>query len=46
MLGPGLTNQQKVDNLETLVNVLTTLATLIPNAGPCVPEKGPGDGVI
>ena len=45
-LGPGLPNLQKVDNLATCVNILTTFATLIPNAGPRVEQKGPGEGVI
>ena len=44
MLGTGLTNQQKVDNIETRVILLTMFATLIPNAGPRVPQKGPGWG--
>ena len=41
MLGPGLTNQQKVDNIETRVNLLITFATYIPNAGSRVLQKGP-----
>ena len=45
-LGPGLSNLQKVDNLATRVNLLTTFATLIPNAGPRLLQKGPGEGVI
>ena len=45
MLGPGLSNLQKVDNLETSVNLLTMFETLIPNAGPRVLYKGPGEGV-
>ena len=46
MLGPGLENLPKVDNLVTRVNLLTTFATLIPNAGPRVLQKGPGEGVV
>ena len=45
-LGPGLSNLEKVDNLATRVNLLPTFATLIPNAGPRVLRKGPGEGVI
>ena len=44
MLGPGLTNLQKVDDLAIHVNLLTTFATLIPNAGPRVLQKGPWKG--
>ena len=33
-LGPGISNPQKVDNLATGVNLLTTFAILIPDAGP------------
>ena len=36
----------KIDNLVTRVNLLTTFATLIPNTGPHVLQKGPGEGVI
>ena len=46
MLGPGLTNLQKFDDMETCANLLTTFATLIPNADPRVLRKGPGEGVI
>ena len=37
---------QKVDNLVTRVNLLTMFATLISNSGPCILQKGPGEGVI
>ena len=43
-LGPGRSNLQKVDNMATRVNLLTMFATLIPNAGPGVLQKGPGEG--
>ena len=46
MLGPGLSNLQKINNLATCVNLLNMFATLIPNAGPHVLQKGPGEGVI
>ena len=46
MLGPGLSNLQKVDNMETRVNLLTMFTTLTPNSGPHVLHKGPGEGVI
>ena len=46
MLGPGLSNLIKVDNLVTRVNLLTTFATLIQNDVPRVLQKGPGEGVI
>ena len=41
-LVPRLSNLQKVDNLETGVNLQTTFATLIPNAGPHVLQNGTG----
>ena len=46
MSGLGLANLQKVDNLATCVNLLTTFATSITNAGPRVLQKGLGEGVI
>ena len=46
MLVPELPNLQKIDNLETRFNILNTFATLFPNAGPSVLQKGPGEGVI
>ena len=46
MLGPGLPNLKKVNNLATGVNLLTMFVTLIPNEGPRVLQKGPREGVI
>ena len=46
MLGPGLPNLQKVNNLETRVNLITKFTNLIPNAGPRVLQKGPGEVVV
>ena len=46
MLIPGLSKLQKVDNLATHVDLLTKFPTLIPNAGPRVVQKEPGEGVI
>ena len=46
MVCPVLTNLQKINNLETRVNLLTTLETFISNAVPCVFQKGLGEGVI
>ena len=46
MLGPGISNFKKIDNLATRVNLLSTFATLIPNAGPRVLQNGPWEGVI
>ena len=45
MLGPALSNMQKVDNLATHVILLTTLTTLFKNVGPFVLQKGSGEGV-
>ena len=41
MLGTGLSNLKKVDNLETHVNLIATFVTLIPNEGPSAMQKGP-----
>ena len=46
MLGPGLSNLQKGDNLVTPVNLINTFTTLIPTTGPQVLQKRPGEGVI
>ena len=46
MLGPGLSNLEKVNNLATRVNLVTTFATFIPNTGSHFLQKGPGEGVI
>ena len=40
MLGPALSNLQKVDKIAARVNLLTTVATLFTQAGPCVLQKG------
>ena len=42
-LGSRLPNLQKIDNLATRVNLLTTSANLIPNVGSRVLQKGPGE---
>ena len=36
MLDPVLANLQKVDNLATHINLITTFTTIIPNTGPRV----------
>ena len=46
MLGPGLSNLQKVDDMATRVSLLTTFATLIPNVGLHVMKKDTGEEVI
>ena len=46
MLGPGISNLQKVDNLTKHFNLLTMFANLIQNAGPRVLQEGLGKGVI
>ena len=40
MLVPGLSNLQKVDDLATLVSLLTNFVTFIPNVRLCVLHKG------
>ena len=39
-LDPVLPNLQKVDNMVTRDNLISTFATLIPNTGPCLLHKG------
>ena len=46
MLGPELSNLEKVDYLAARVNLIPTFVTLIQNAGPCVLRIGPGEGAI
>ena len=45
-LSPGLSNLQKVHNMATHVNLLSTSEILIPDAVPRVLQNGPGEGVI
>ena len=46
MLVPRLSILQKVDNLETRVNMLNKFETLFTNEGPHILQKRPGEVVI